>query len=97
MYFPLPASFYAILSNSALVAGEDSRHGSAYKDMRLSNDVSQTLALSMRNGIIATFPEVRLRFSANFVVNTLSICHNHINLQMQFYCSLRWTCCQDLN
>ena len=70
IYLPLPASFYAVLSNTSAAdkivanAGGDTRveMASAAREMKasqLSEDATFALAMAVRTGIIATFPEVR--------------------------------------
>jgi len=52
VYLPLPASFYSVLSNTALEI--------AIEEARLAQDVTFALAMAVRTGLVATFPEVCL-------------------------------------
>ena len=53
IYFPLPPAFYAILTNT--------HYGTSGIENNWSVDtITHTAALAIRNGIISTFPEVRL-------------------------------------
>lgn len=81
LYFPLPPTFYAILSNSPLAGGNTtSGVPSANFDVQLCAEVTQTLALSMRNGIISTFPEVRTVFGLHYAFCTVPTLLNSTNV-----------------
>ncbi len=70
IYLPLPASFYAVLSNtsSADATVATSAAGEACvettsaaldrKSSQVSEDAAFALAMAVRTGVIATFPEV---------------------------------------
>lgn len=66
MYLPLPSSFYSVLSNTTLKnSGEESR---------LAQDVTFALAMAVRTGIVATFPEVQFSFPVFFVTSMCFTC-----------------------
>ena len=64
IYLPLPASFYAVLSNILSVETRDSTASPAIetKTSQLSQDATFALAMAVRTGVIATFPEVMTCF-----------------------------------
>lgn len=83
IYLPLPAYFYAVLSNtsaadaSATAAALDLHVEAASsaresKASQLSEDVSFALAMAVRTGVIATFPEVRKAFTC--LAHTFPVC-----------------------
>lgn len=94
VFFPLPSVFYAILSNSPHVAVGEKKiaagTGSAcHNDVHLCADVTLALALSLRNGIISTFPEVCGTISyVIFGKKKMHCCTQMFSLCLYFICQI---------